>query len=149
MVNKKGIVDQISKVINSELITLKQDLEGLQSSLQNETKSSAGDKYETGREMITQEINKINAQINKNEKNLQSIKTVNVKRTLTEVSDTALVECSIGLFFIGLPLGVMPVGKEKVYCISPASPIYQAIRGLKTGDTFAWQNKKIEIISIS
>ena len=32
---------------------------GLESDLENETKSSAGDKYETGREMINLEINKL------------------------------------------------------------------------------------------
>ena len=52
----------------------------------NETKSSMGDKYETSREMVQQEINNLQVQLNENLKSLNSLKLINTKFQVLKLS---------------------------------------------------------------
>jgi hypothetical protein len=45
-------------LVEEKINTAKAEIESAREAQQNETKSSAGDKYETSREMMTQEIEK-------------------------------------------------------------------------------------------
>jgi hypothetical protein len=149
MSNKKTILQHIINELKAQLSSFQKDYKGLQAALSNETKSSAGDKYETGREMITQEINKVLDQINKQEIFIQKLQKIDPDRTIKQAADTALIETSMGTFFIGLPLGIVQLADEKIFFISVQSPIYQAMRNLIAGDHFIWQSKRIDIHEIS
>jgi polysaccharide pyruvyl transferase WcaK-like protein len=149
MSKKKTILQYIINQLHSQLTSFQNDYQALQSALANETKSSAGDKYETGREMITQEVNKVTDQINKQELFIQKLKQIDSSKPVIVAGENALVESSMGTFFIGIPLGVVQIENEKVFFISFQSPIYQVMRNLKAGDHFIWQSKKVDILDIN
>ncbi|MFQ3214509.1 MAG: hypothetical protein ACI9XJ_001626 [Marivirga sp.] len=149
MSTKKIILQHITNQLKTQLASFQKDYQDLQSALANETKSSAGDKYETGREMINQEVNKVSDQINKQELFIQKLEKIDHSKKITHVTDTALISTSLGTFFIGIPLGIVQLADQKVFFISVQSPIYQAMRNLTAGDHFNWQSKKIDIHEIS
>ncbi|KFF03782.1 hypothetical protein [Chryseobacterium luteum] len=102
----------------------------------NDTKSSMGDKYETGREMLQQEINNLQRQLNES-LNQQSV----IQKISTEPSDKvqngSLVKTDKGLFYIAVSVGEIISENRKVMTVSAESPLVKAMSGKKEGDTFA------------
>ena len=102
----------------------------------NETKSSMGDKYETSREMVQQEINNLQIQLNENLKARNSLQIINVNPH-QNVGLGSLVETDKGFFYIAVSLGEISLQKQKIFLISPESPLAKALNGNKTGDTIS------------
>lgn len=113
----------------------------------NDTKSSMGDKYETGREMLQQEINNLQVQLNEILKQKDFLKTV-LPKPNDKAEKGAIVKTEKGLFFISVSLGEIKVENEKIICISPESPLAKAMNGKITNEVFSINNinQKIENI---
>ena len=60
---KKNFVVYISNLIQNRITEIKSEIEDANDSKKNESKSSAGDKYETSREMIQQTLNNLEGQL--------------------------------------------------------------------------------------
>ena len=60
---KQELFGQCQNFVNSKLDTIRQTINELQQALNSETKSSAGDKHETGRAMIQLEREKMGRQL--------------------------------------------------------------------------------------
>jgi len=105
----------------------------------NDTKSSMGDKYETGREMLQQEINNIQRQLNETliqQSILQKLNTENCSK----VQIGALVKTDKGLFYISASLGEIIFGDKKIMTISNESPLAKAMLGKENNETFSINN---------
>ena len=74
----------------------------LQESANEETKSSAGDKYETGRAMMQLEIEKHTTQLGELLKQKQVLDQINIDRTQETVQFGAVVRTNQGNFFISI-----------------------------------------------
>lgn len=118
----------------------------------NDTKSSMGDKYETGREMLQQEINNLQVQLNEVLKQQDFIKTSFDKLRMTKKFDKAekgaIVKTEKGLFFISVSLGEVTFENQKIICISPESPLAKAMNGKQKGDVFSLNNINQKILII-
>lgn len=113
----------------------------------NDTKSSMGDKYETGREMLQQEINNLQVQLNEILKQKDFLKTV-LPKPNDKAEKGAIVQTEKGLFFISVSLGGIKVENEKIICISPESPLAQAMNGKQKGDAFTLNTMVQKILDI-
>ena len=107
----------------------------------DDTKSSAGDKYETGREMMQQEANRNTAQLI--EANKLKIALNKISPTVVNhLADTgSLVITSNGNFYIAISAGLLKVNNENYFAISPASPVGLMLKGRKAGDEFKLNDK--------
>lgn len=118
----------------------------------NDTKSSMGDKYETGREMLQQEINNLQVQLNEVLKQQDFLKTSFDKLRMTKKFDKAekgaIVKTEKGLFFISVSLGEINFDNQKIICISPESPLAKAMNGKLKGDVFSLNNMSQKIVDI-
>jgi len=113
----------------------------------NDTKSSMGDKYETGREMLQQEINNLQVQLNEILKQKDFLKTV-LPKPSDKAEKGAIVKTEKGLFFISVSLGEIKVENEKIICISPESPLAKAMNGKKKDEAFSLNNMSQKILDI-
>lgn len=117
-------------------------------SAKNETKSSAGDKYETAREMMQQEIDRNQARLNE----LNKLKSALEHITPTESRDLILpgsvVYTNNGNFYIAISAGQLKVDNTTFYAISAASPIGTKLVGQKTGHSFELNGKRFVIEKI-
>ena len=118
----------------------------------NDTKSSMGDKYETGREMLQQEINNLQVQLNEVLKQQDFLKTSFDKLRMTKKFDKAekgaIVKTEKGLFFISVSLGEINFDNQKIICISPESPLAKAMNGKQKSDVFSLNNMSQKILII-
>jgi len=113
----------------------------------NDTKSSMGDKYETGREMLQQEINNLQVQLNEILKQKDFLKTV-LPKPSDKAEKGAVVKTEKGLFFISVSLGEIKIENEKIICISPESPLAKAMNGKQKNEVFSLNNMSQKILDI-
>lgn len=123
--------------LEGRLSQLKQEIEELNISQASETKSSAGDKYETAREMIDLERDKLGANLEETLKMLSFLGPLNPSKTRNRVEAGAIIKTTKGRFYMSVSLGSVEVDGEKIFVISAVSPIGQAMLGKETGDSFS------------
>lgn len=105
----------------------------------NETKSSMGDKYETSREMVQQEINNLQIQLNEHIKSQNSLKLIGVNPHQV-IGLGSLIQTDQGLFYIAVSLGEIIFDKKKIFVISVESPLAKALIGKKKGEKISLNN---------
>ena len=134
-----------SEILNIIQLKLTQKVESLEKMIaetrasNNETKSSMGDKYETSREMVQQEINNLQIQLKEIIKQKDFLKTI-LPKSADKAEKGAIVETEKGLFFISISLGEIVFDHKKIIAISPESPLAKEMYGKKKGEDFAINN---------
>jgi transcription elongation GreA/GreB family factor len=145
---KKAIFKKLNEMLNHRIDAAKKAIEEAIESRDEETKSSIGDKYETGRAMVELEMDKLQEQLDLTLKLKKNLSYVKVDAVSSQAEYGSIVVTNQGTYFIAIGLGVVEVENKKIFCISLASPIGQAIQDKKAGDKIEFQNKIIEIKSI-
>ena len=120
----------------------------LQEGLANETKSSAGDKYETSRAMSQQELDKINVQLQEISRQLALIPHLETLSSSEVIQNGSIVETGKGIFFIGLPLGSLQTEEGTVFCIGATAPLAQQLIGSKAGAQLKLNGNTFDVLKI-
>lgn len=143
--SKIELLEHLNLALNADIQELETELESLQQSIENESKSSAGDKYETGREMINQEIGKVQSNLNLKRKMIIDLQRIDSKLKYDDVQHGALIVSADNIYFISIPIGRIVVNNQTVYCVSPTSPIVQEMLGKKLNEEFILNGQKNRI----
>lgn len=146
VVDKKYIVDTGLRL----LLTKEEDLKSIIFNLRvsnNDTKSSMGDKYETSREMLQQEINMLERQLSEIQKQKDIFLKIRSENTDT-VTLGAVVSTSLGNLFISTGIGEIKMGDQTIKAISINSPLAQNLLNKRINDTFALNGKEFTILNI-
>jgi transcription elongation GreA/GreB family factor len=146
--NKKEYLNCCYSILKERKTELQQELEKVQVSFNMETKSSAGDKYETSREMISQEKNKIYARLQEIEKQEQALSLINSENKTQKIGLGTIVQTEKENYFISISLGKLRAKTNEFMAISPASPLAQALLGKQAGDSIVFLGKTHQIISV-
>lgn len=132
--DKAKILELVKSKISEKIGNLERLIAETRAS-NNDTKSSMGDKYETGREMLQQEINNLQLQLNENLIHQNFLKNVNTNPHQM-IGNGTLVETDAGIFYISVSAGEITFENRKIYAVSSDSPISKAMMGKKVGDEF-------------
>lgn len=114
----------------------------------NETKSSMGDKYETTREMLQQDINMNLERLSKAKSDEAALNLINKEMNSAVVIPGSLVQTNNGHFYISISAGQLSVDRNKYYAVSLASPIGVQLKGKQQGDTFTLNGKHFVIENV-
>lgn len=125
-------------------------MQAAQESSSSETKSSAGDKYETGREMANAERDRNAAHMQQAQQLQAQLLRINPDAPCDTVRPGALVHTSMGWFYLGISAGKLVVeGQEQEYfAVSAVAPVALALKGLRTGEEALFNGKKVEVLAI-
>lgn len=123
-------------------------VEEIQAAANEETKSSAGDKYETGRAMMQQEKDKMAHQLAVNISWKNQLALLNPSEAKEEVAIGSLVITQEGKYYLSIPLGKLKLAGQVYFAISLASPIGKALLNKKAGDKIVFQGRKISILQV-
>lgn len=138
-------MDFILQRINTAETALQQS----QEASNDDTKSSAGDKFETTREMMQQDIARTKNLLFDGQQNLQLLTSL---ETVPPAGDTirngALVYTSKGIFYISISAGQVKVDDQIVFAISAASPIGKLLIGKKVAEVFSFNQNEYKIEKI-
>ncbi|MDR0266134.1 MAG: GreA/GreB family elongation factor [Sphingobacterium sp.] len=147
---KKEVLEIALKRTQERIDMIESALETAQDSSNDDTKSSAGDKYETSREMIQQDINRYQKQLLEANKDLQQL--ISIESTVDNrpefVRLGSLVRTTTGLYLIATSIGALKIRGNNIFVISPASPIGQLLIGREIGDSFTFNRITQQITEI-
>lgn len=127
---------------------LKVSLDDLQESLDSETKSTAGDKHETGRAMVQLEQEKLAQQVQELEQTRDILKKIDIERKSKSIGLGSWVKTSLADYFIAISAGTFKHEGGMVYCISTKAPIAQLLMGKSAGDSFMFNGKTYVVLSV-
>ena len=146
--DKKVVHQACLELLEEKIAIAKQGMDEAQASANNETKSSAGDKYETGRAMSQRERDLHARQLAELLNMKKTLASIDLSKKFDTVELGALVETSNATFYISASLGAVKIQGNQIMAISAISPIAQATLGKKPGEAFEWMKKENTIISI-
>ncbi|MFL0684498.1 MAG: hypothetical protein ACK4SF_10835 [Algoriphagus aquaeductus] len=111
-------------------------------SILEEEKNSAGDKYETSRETMTQDLNSIEKQIKQSKLDLEELYRLNtIKDTPPTVQEGALVKLGAEWFLLAVSIGQIKVNDSKVFLLSKNSPLGELLIGKKKKEQINFRGK--------
>ena len=138
---KEELYKKCLEYVQSRMEAAQQGIDEAQQASKDDTKSSAGDKYETGRAMMQQETDRNMAQLNEANKLKVALNAINPTAIHTTIDTGSVVKTNNGNFYLAISAGTLHVGGESYFAISPASPIGFKLKGLKVSDKFELNGK--------
>ncbi len=146
-INKAQLHQHCLALLTERIRELEEAVANVQESRNNETKSSAGDKYETGVEMIQQELERTQGQIDQVERQKDFLNRISMTPN-TIIGEGSLVITDKAKYLIGIPYGELKLETGNVYCISSASPIGELLTGAQKDDVISFREQKFTVTEI-
>tara|TARA_R110002073_G_scaffold123234_1_gene266799 strand:+ start:88332 stop:88781 length:450 start_codon:yes stop_codon:yes gene_type:complete len=146
---KEELYKQCVAYVDERLKTIENTISSNQKALGSETKSSAGDKHETGRAMLQLEMEKAGQQLAAIQQMKVTLSKIDISKKSTLASLGALVETNLGTYFLSISSGRLIACDKPFFAISASSPIGKLLLGKKEGERLFWNGKEINIQKIS
>ncbi|MDB5009644.1 MAG: 3-oxoacyl-ACP synthase [Mucilaginibacter sp.] len=145
---KEELYQQCLDYVQKRMAAAEQGIKEARQASKEDTKSSAGDKYETGRAMMQQETDRNMGQLNEANKLKVALNTISPTNSSTIAEAGSVVITNNGNFYIAISAGTLLVNGSTYFAISPASPIGLNLKGKKAGYEFTLNGKAYRIESI-
>lgn len=145
---KMMVYEKCDLLLNTKIQDLQNDITQLRLGIANDSKSSMGDKYETSREMMQQEINRLEHQISINKQQQFILKGAKTIQPTAIISKGSLVETSIGNFLIAASYGELKLDGFSCFLISEAAPIAQLLIGKLKNEKILINKNVVNIINV-
>ena len=135
--------------VRERLARIQSNIQGIQEALTSETKSSAGDKHETGRAMLQLEREKLGQQLAEAEKMNQLMSKVSLHTNANTIALGSFVKTSKANYYIAISAGAFKYDGDSVFCISVGTPIGKLLLGKSLGDIVVFNKEELDILEIS
>ena len=145
---KQQLFDRCNQLITERIVVYQTAIESANTAINEDSKSSAGDKYETSREMITQEIKNNSTHLAEAVKQKQLLSQIDVIKVFDTIQTGSLVFTNHETFFISISAGTLLLGSQNYQCISPSSPLGRNFIDKKKGDKVVFNAKVYLILMI-
>ncbi|MBO9702188.1 MAG: 3-oxoacyl-ACP synthase [Sporocytophaga sp.] len=145
---KVKLYELCTAFVEQRIASSQKAIEHAQLAANEETKSSAGDKYETGRAMMQLEIEKQSVQLGEAMKLKQVLSQINPEKSTDIIQSGSLITTDQGNFYISISAGKLEVEGSIYFAVSPVSPIGALLMGKKSGDSVQLNGKTFTIRKI-
>lgn len=146
--SKAKILEIILSKCTDRVGTLQKAVDNAQNAANEESKSSAGDKYETGRAMAQNDRDLYARQLIEAQNDLHILEQIKIEQKFAQAQVGALVKTSIGIFFLSISAGIIELEGIKYMSTSMDSPIGQILKGKAKGEIVNFRGKAIELLDI-
>ena len=127
--------------------TILKSIQSNREALNLETKSSAGDKHETGRAMLQLEMEKASQQLEVVHQMKTILQRIDIVNSTTTAKLGSLVSTDNANYFLSISAGELKIGDTIYYAVSTSSPIGKLLLGKQTSDIVTFK-KQITITAI-
>ncbi len=146
------IKKELLAFVLNDLLFQKREVEGeiesLLEEIGKETKSSAGDKFETAREMMNQERNRLEERLHHLATQSVYVKDMQTAVPSKTVGVGSLVETEHNIFLFGVALGKIIFQEQEIFLLSLSSPIGKVFMGKEKGAKLNFMAKNYSIKSV-
>ncbi|WP_347373576.1 3-oxoacyl-ACP synthase [Aequorivita sp. Q41] len=145
---KSELLQHCQKQVDNRFSRIKQTIADIEESLLEESKSSSGDKHETGRAMLQIERENAGKQLQEIEKIIPLLKKIEVAATSDYARLGSLIYTDKFTYFISLSIGTVPLGKKDYLCVALNSPVGLLLSGKRKGEEFNLNGSSYKITSV-
>jgi hypothetical protein len=145
---KENIIAHCKDIFQRKLLLVNEELKHLSAAIAEDTKSSAGDKYETSREMANLEKEKLHGQALSFKNSLTSL-SILPQSSSTKIVLGSLIKTNREWIYLSISLGQLEVEGENVLVISPLAPLARLLMDKQKGETVTLRDNNYHILSIS
>ncbi len=145
---KENLFKQCVLFVNDKLAIVQTIMEENRKALEQESKSSAGDKHETGRAMLHLEMEKASQQLEAAKQMQETLNRMQLSSVSQKVKLGSLIITDQGIYFLSISAGQLTVGGKYYYAVSPSSPIGVLLLGKEKGESITLGSKVIKIQSV-
>ncbi|MGK0412336.1 MAG: transcription elongation GreA/GreB family factor [Polaribacter sp.] len=145
---KEALFRHCELFVNKRAETVQEIISSNQKALQSETKSSAGDKHETGRAMLQLEMEKASQQ-------LEGIAIMNQILSKIAVANSgevghlgSIIITDKADYFLSISAGQLAVEEKNYFAVSVSSPIGKLLLGKRKNEVVVFNGNQIKIIQI-
>ena len=145
---KQQLYSQCIDFVEERISNIHNQIMEIQESLASETKSSAGDKHETGRAMLQLEREKVGQQLAEVEKLKEVLSKIDAEKTSEIIGLGSVVLTTQSNYFIAISAGLLEVGSDQFFGISQNTPIGLLLKGKKPGDEIVFRAERFLIKTV-
>lgn len=148
LATKAAITAKLNQSLEEQKTLLENTIEEAKKSRDNETKSSVGDKFETGRARLQSEIDRYSIQLDKARQLKNELMQIDLNKKHTKVVLGSLLITTNGNYFISIGFGKIEVLEHSYYAISLASPVGQLFKDKVVGDVVQHLKNSYKILEL-
>jgi transcription elongation GreA/GreB family factor len=135
--------------IDERVAVLRASIAEARDAQQNDTKSSAGDKFETTREMMTQQIETLSLQLSEVEAQRHQLLSISNVAPAAQIQAGSVVYTDAANFYISVSVGTKRLNNDVFICLSASSPLGKLLVGKTAGDEISFNKKQYIVKAIS
>ena len=145
---KEILYQHCQTYVETRITNARQAMEAAQEAANSESKSSAGDKYETGRAMAQLERDRHAQLLADATRQQQELEQIDAQKPYSTVQPGSVVMTDRGNYFIGISAGKISVDAVDYFAVSPASPIAAMLKNKTTGDTVSFNKLMYQLTAV-
>lgn len=145
---KRKLLLLCQQFIQQRLDAARQAMNVAQEAANAEEKSSAGDKYETGRAMAQIARDQAAQQLAEGLKLKAVLDQINSSHPSSQVRLGSLVTTDRSAFYLSISAGELQLDGRKYFAVSPQSPIGKILLGCKVNDVFTFNKVQHRVFSV-
>jgi hypothetical protein len=145
---KEALFEQCEVFVNKRLYNIENVISSNQKALQSETKSSAGDKHETGRAMLQLEMEKAGQQLAGIIQLKEILAKIDISKTSKNACLGSLILTEKVCYFLSISAGQLVVEGKVYFAISVSSPIGKLLLGKQEKEVISFNGNAIVINEI-
>lgn len=145
---KAAVLDHCRTDTDRRIAHLTDALAKVEAARDGETKSSAGDKFETGRAMMQLEAAKLRGQLAEAATVRDQLAALSAAERPGPAAAGSLVATNRGNYYLAAGLGRVRLDGRVVYCTSLSSPVGRHLLGARTGDSFTFNELTFEVLGV-
>ncbi len=142
---KSALLDTCIDYVKERIDTAELALADNRAGLEDDSKSSAGDKYETSREIVQQEVIRNELLLTEAHTMEQVLSRINIDTNFTTIQNGSLAITNHGNFFFAVAIGKVQVNKKDYFIISISSPLGQAFKDKQAGEKVVFNGMTYQI----
>lgn len=140
---KENLFNACLLFVEQKEATVLQTITSNKNDLFSETKSSAGDKHETGRAMIQLEMEKASQQLAIINEMKATLQKITVENSSKNIKLGSLIKTTKGTYFLAVSIGKITIENDDYLVVSTNSPIGKQLLGSVIGDLISFNGAKI------
>jgi len=146
--DRKELKQLVLNVLNNQIEVIQNQISSLSEDAQNDAKSSAGDKHETGLAMMHLEQEKLNVKLIELFDMQQIALKLSESKTVEKVVLGSIVKTNKAVFYLSVPIQQVNYKNVQIFCVSVHAPLIQHLLNKEVGAEVTFNNITHKILEI-
>ncbi len=148
LVLKLKVHQHCISIIEDKINTIQKEYRLYQDSAANETKSSAGDKHDTGKAMMQMEQEKLGIQFKELVNSKKILGSINPSIKSEKIQFGSFVKTDTSWFYISISLGKILIDAKEIFILSSQTPLSKLMLNKANDDSFSFNGNNYTVTEV-